>query len=52
MLARVGFRWIEKYAMKIGAFMGGLSEIRKSPSREVFRICAVDIAYQDSLEEL
>jgi hypothetical protein len=43
---------MEKYIMKTGVFMSGLPEIRKLPSREVMRVIAVDLAYNDTIDNI
>lgn len=50
MFDRIGHRWMEKHIAGLQMYDGGIKEIRKQPSREIFRAIALDIAYRDSMQ--
>lgn len=50
MMQSIGFKWMEKYIVKMGIYRREITEIRKLPATEVFRQINIDLAYNYALD--
>lgn len=50
MIQSIGYKWMEKYITKMGLYRREINEIRRLPSREVFRQISIDLAYNYAID--